>query len=74
MTPCVGNVVLRRRPQSKFYVNVRPWLLGGSIYNLKKNAEALVPAAKQNGLEVSADKTKYMVKSREIIMQDKFRV
>jgi len=25
MTPGVGNLVLGRRPQSTFYVNVRPW-------------------------------------------------
>jgi hypothetical protein len=26
ITPLVGNVVLRRKPQSTFYVSVRPWL------------------------------------------------
>jgi hypothetical protein len=26
MTPLVGNVVLRRKPQSTFCVSVRPWL------------------------------------------------
>jgi len=31
---------------------------------LKENAEALVAATRENGLEVSADKTKYMVMSR----------
>jgi len=40
-------------------------ILGGSIHNLKENAEALVPATRENGLEVSADKTKYMVMSRD---------
>ena len=39
------------------YVNV----LGGSIHTLKENAEALVAATREIGLEVSADKTKYMV-------------
>jgi len=34
-------------------------ILGGSIYNLKENAEALVAATRETGLEVSADKTKY---------------
>jgi len=38
-------------------------ILGGSIHTLKKNAETLVAATKEIGLEVSADKTKYMVKS-----------
>ena len=32
---------------------------------MKKNAEALVVARKEIGLEVNADKTKYMVMSRE---------
>jgi len=40
-------------------------ILGGSIHSLKENAEALVVAARENGLEVSADKTKYMVMSRD---------
>jgi len=34
---------------------------GGSIHTLKENAEALVAATRETGLEVSADKTKYMV-------------
>ena len=40
-------------------------ILGGSIHTLKENAEALVAAAREIGLEVSADKTKYMVMSRD---------
>jgi hypothetical protein len=40
-------------------------ILGGSIHTLKENAEALVAATWQIGLEVSADKTKYMVMSRD---------
>ena len=40
-------------------------ILGGSIPTLKENAEALVAATRENGLEVSADKTKYMVMSRD---------
>jgi hypothetical protein len=35
--------------------------MGRSIYSSKKNAEALVVASKETGLEVNADKTKYMV-------------
>ena len=35
-----------------------------SIHTLKENAEALVAATREIGLEVSADKTKYMVMSR----------
>ena len=32
-------------------------ILGGSIYTVKENAEALVVATKEIGLEVNADKT-----------------
>jgi len=39
-------------------------ILGGSIHTLKENAEALVAATREIGLEISADKTKYMVMSR----------
>ena len=38
-------------------------ILAGSIHTLKENAEALVAATREIGLEVSADKTKYMVMS-----------
>jgi len=40
-------------------------ILAGSTYTLKENAEALVAATRETGLEVSADKTKYMVMSRD---------
>jgi len=40
-------------------------ILGGSIHTLKENAEALVAATREIGLEISADKTKYMVMSRD---------
>ena len=40
-------------------------ILGGSIHTLKENAEALVAATGEIGLEISADKTKYMVMSRD---------
>ena len=40
-------------------------ILGRSIRNLKENAEALVAATREIGLEVIADKTKYMVMSRD---------
>ena len=36
-------------------------ILGGSVHTVKKNAETLVAAAREIGLEVNADKTKYMV-------------
>ena len=40
-------------------------MLGGSvrIYTVQENAEALVVAGRETGLEVNADKTKYMVMS-----------
>ena len=40
-------------------------ILGGSIQTLKENTEDLVAATREIGLEVSADKTKYMVMSRD---------
>jgi len=40
-------------------------ILEGSIHTLKENAEALVSATREIGLEVSANKTKYMVMSRD---------
>jgi len=39
--------------------------LGGSVHTVKKNAEALVFASKETGLEVNADKSKYMVRSHD---------
>jgi len=38
-------------------------IMGGSVCTIKKNAEALVDASKEIGLEVNADRTKYMVMS-----------
>jgi len=40
-------------------------ILGGSVYTIKENSEALVAATREIGLEVIADKTKYMVMSRD---------
>jgi hypothetical protein len=40
-------------------------ILGGSVRTIKKNAEASAVASKQTRLEVNADKTKYMVMSRD---------
>ena len=39
-------------------------ILGGSIYILKENAEALVAATRKIVLEINANKTKCMVMSR----------
>jgi len=40
-------------------------MLEGNVHTVKENAEALVVASKESGLEVNADKTKYMVMSRD---------
>jgi hypothetical protein len=40
-------------------------IFGRSVHTVKKNAEALVVATKEIGIEVNADKTKYMVMSWE---------
>ena len=39
------------------------YILGTRVHTIRKNAEALVVASKETGLEVNADKTKYMVMS-----------
>ena len=39
--------------------------MGGSVHTVKENAEALVVATKETALEVNADKTKYMIMSRD---------
>ena len=39
-------------------------ILDGSVHIMKKN-RGLVPASKETGLEVNANKTKYMVMSRD---------
>ena len=40
-------------------------ILGGSVHTMKENTEALIVASKETGLEVNADKTKYMAMSRD---------
>ena len=40
-------------------------ILGGNVHTIKENAEALLVATKKIGLEVNANKTKYMVTSRD---------
>ena len=40
-------------------------MLGGSVHTVRENAEDLVVATKENELEVNADKTKYMIMSRD---------
>ena len=36
-------------------------ILGGSVHTVRENAEALIVASKEIGLEVNADKTKFIV-------------
>jgi len=43
------------------YVN----FLGGSAHTVKENAEALLVASKEIGIEVNADKSKYLVMARD---------
>jgi hypothetical protein len=53
-------------PEIKWYTSADDGnILGGSVLTIKKNAEALVFASKETGLEVNADKTKYMVMPRD---------
>jgi hypothetical protein len=40
-------------------------ILRGNVRTIKENAEALVVANKETGIEVNADKTKYMVMFRD---------
>jgi hypothetical protein len=40
-------------------------MLRGSVHAIKKNTDALSVVSKENGLEVNADKKKYMVMSRD---------
>jgi len=45
------------------YADVR--ILVGSVLTIRKNADFLPVASKEGGLEANADKTKYMVMSRD---------
>ena len=59
-----GGLKLNGSPQRLVYaddVNV----LGGSVFTIEENAEALLLASKEIGLEVNADKTKYLVRYRD---------
>jgi len=40
-------------------------ILEGSVHTVKENAEALIVASKEIGLEVNADKTEYVVMSQD---------
>ena len=40
-------------------------ILGGSVHTVKENAESLVVACKETGIEVNFNNSKYMVRSRD---------
>ena len=40
-------------------------IFGGRVHTVKEKVESLIVASKENGLEVNADKTKYIVMSRD---------
>jgi len=40
-------------------------ILGGSIHTVKENTGTLLVATKETGLEVNADKTKYVIMSQD---------
>jgi len=40
-------------------------ILRGSIHTIKKNTESLIMASEEIGLEINADKTKYVIMSRD---------
>jgi len=40
-------------------------MLGESLHTIKKNTETVVIASKEIGLDENADKTKYMIMSRD---------
>jgi len=39
--------------------------LGRSVHTIQKNSEALVVASMETGVEINAEKTKYMVMTRD---------
>ena len=63
------EVVLKSNPCNITYFNI----LDGSVHTKKEYAEALIVASKETGLELNADKTKYVV-CLEIRMQDEITV
>jgi hypothetical protein len=45
-------------------------ILGRSIHTIRKNTKALVVTSEETGLEANAEKTKYMVMSRDLNLQE----
>jgi hypothetical protein len=48
-----------------FWFLLMMYILGRNVHTIKENAEALLVASTEIGLEVNADKTKYKVMSRD---------
>ena len=57
-----AGLEIKRQPTHQLYVDYVN-ILGGRVRTIEKNAEALLVARKETGLDVNADKTKYMVMS-----------
>jgi len=53
-----------KKTQLLFYADY-VFIWAGSVHSIKENAETLVVAGKDIGLEVNANKTKYMVMARD---------
>jgi hypothetical protein len=49
---------LKRNGTNQNLVYAGDSIIGGSVQSIKENAEALVLASKESGLEVNADKTR----------------
>jgi hypothetical protein len=60
----LGGLKLNGTHQLLFYVDDVN-ILGGRVYTIKKNTEALVVASKETGLKENADKTKYIIMYRD---------
>ena len=76
LSPLLFNLALRRVQVNKDALKLNGTrqllvyaddvnILGGSVRTIKENAVTLIVASKEIGLEVNADKTKYMVMSRD---------
>jgi hypothetical protein len=49
-------------------------ILGRSIHTIKENPETLIVASNENGLEVTADKSKYIIMSQDRnVRQSKYK-
>jgi len=62
---------LKLNGSNQFMVYTDVNILGGSVHTIKENAEVLVEASMELGLEVNADETEYMVMSGDRICRTK---